>query len=175
MTIRNETTIDHTTTASRPAQDHRIRNAALGVGRFILHLLEMLLAMMVGMPILYGLRNLIPASSRYAAAFVSGTTLNALAMGVFMTVPMVAWMIVRGHGWRHSAEMAFAMFAPVAAIIVLLLLGADASLPWLAKASHPAMPLAMIIAMLYRHDHYTGKSGHAAHAAHVVSAHETGY
>ena len=133
-----------------------------------MHLLEMLLAMMVGMPILYLLRNVIPASSSYAAAFQSGTTLNALAMGVFMTVPMVAWMIVRGHGWRHTAEMAFAMLAPVAAIIVLRLLGADASLPWLATASHPAMFLAMIIAMLYRRDHYTGKAGHAAHATHRV-------
>jgi len=168
MMNRSKTTQDQIHTVSTPAPDHRIRNAASNVGRFILHLLEMLLAMMVGMPILYGLRNLIPASFSYAAAFQSGTTLSALAMGVFMTVPMVAWMIVRGHGWRHSAEMGFAMFAPVAAIIVLRLLGADASLPWLAKASHPAMPLAMIIAMLYRRDHYTLKAGHSAHATNRV-------
>jgi flagellar biosynthetic protein FliP len=156
----------HINTASIQAHDHRIRNSAAKVGRFSLHLLEMLLAMMAGMPILPMLRNLIPASSIYAAAFKSGTNVYGLTMAVFMTVPMVAWMIVRGHGWRHSAEMAFAMFVPLIAIIVLRLLGADAYLPWLDKASHLAMPLAMIIAMLYRRDHYTGKAGHSAHATH---------
>jgi hypothetical protein len=168
MTITAKTTIDHVDTASTQGHDHRIRNAASNVGRFILHLLEMLLAMMAGMAILYLLDNLTPAASSYAAAFKSGTNLNDLAMAVFMTVPMVAWMIVRGHGWRHGAEMAFAMFAPVAVIIALRLLEADANLPWLADASHPAMPLAMIVAMLYRRDHYTLKAGHSAHATHRV-------
>ena len=83
-----------------------------------------------------------------------------------MTVPMVAWMIVRGHGWSHSAVMAIAMLAPVAVIIVLRLLGAESTLPWLADASHPAMFFTMFIAMLYRRDHYTGKGIHSAHAAH---------
>ncbi|HEU5099237.1 MAG TPA: hypothetical protein VFU22_09470, partial [Roseiflexaceae bacterium] len=106
MTITGKTTMDHVDTASTPAHDHRLRTSASKLGRFLLHLLEMLLAMMIGMPILYMLGNLIPPSSSYAAAFVSGTNLNDLAMVVFMTVPMVAWMIVRGHGWRHSAEMA---------------------------------------------------------------------
>ncbi len=32
----------------------------------------------------------------------------------------------------------------------------DAYLLWLVKASHPAMFLGRIMAMLYRHDHYTG-------------------
>ena len=166
MTTEINTTMVHINSASIQAHDHRIRNSASKVGRFILHLLEMLLAMMAGMPILFMLRNLIPASSSFTAAFKSGTNLYNLAMAVFMTVPMVAWMIVRGHGWRHSVEMGFAMFAPVAAIIVLRLLGADANLPWLVKASHLAMFLGMIIAMLYRHDHYTGKARHSAHASH---------
>jgi hypothetical protein len=166
MTIESNTTMDHIHTASTQAHDYRIRNSASKVGRFILHLLEMLLSMMAGMPIFYWLGNLIPASSSYSAAFEYGTNLYDLAHAVFMTVPMVAWMIVRGHGWRHSAEMAFAMVAPVAASIVLRLLGGDAYLPWLADASHPAMFLGMIIAMLYRREHYTGKAGHSAHATH---------
>ena len=166
MTIEIKTTVDHINTASIQAHDRRIRNAASKVGRFIWHLLEMLLAMIAGMPIFYMLENLIPASSSYAAAFESGTNLYDLAHAVFMTVPMAAWMIVRGHGWRHSAEMAFAMLAPVAASIVLSLLGADAYLPWLDDAGHLAMFLGMILAMLYRRDHYTGKAGHSAHATH---------
>lgn len=156
-------TTDHIHINSVQAQDHRTYNAALQVGRFLLHFLEMLVAMMVGMPIFRMLGNLTPASSSYATAFKYGTILFNLNMTVFMTVPMVAWMIVRRHGWRHSMEMALAMSAPVAAIIVLRLLGADASLPWLAKAGHLAMFLGMLTAMVFRRDHYTGKAGHAAH------------
>ncbi len=166
MTTESKTTMDHINVTSVQAHDHWIRNTASQMGRFSLHFLEMLLAMMAGMPILYMLRNLIPASSSFAAAYQSGTVLSDLAMAVFMTLPMGAWMIVRGHGWRHSAEMAFAMFAPVAAVIVLRLLGADAYLPWLDKASHLGMFLGMMMVMLYRRDHYMGIAGHAAHVTH---------
>ena len=166
MSIESKTTMDFINTASIQVPDHQIRNSALKVGRFVLHFLEMTLAMMVGMPILFMLRNLIPASSSYVAAFKSGTILYDLTMAVFMTVPMLVWMIVRRHGWRHSAEMGFAMFAPVAVVIVLRLLGADAYLPWLSKASHLGMFLGMMIAMLYRREHFTGTAGHSAHTAH---------
>ena len=161
-TFSTKTALDHIKTDDTQVYDHRIRNRARPVGRFIRHLLEMLLAMEAGMAILYLLGNLIPPSSSYAAAFESGTNLHAIMMAVFMTVPMVAWMIVRGHGWRLGAEMAFAMSAPVAAIIVLRLLGADAYLPWLAKASSPVMYLGMLAAMPYRRVHYTGHSAHTA-------------
>ncbi len=166
MTITTNTTMDHIHVASTQTHEHRIHNSVIKVWRFFLHLLEMLLAMMVGMPILFMLRNLIPASSSYAEAFGRGTILLDLAMAIFMTVPMVLWMVVRGHGWRHAAEMAFGMNAPVVAIIVLRLLGADVYLPWLVWVSHPVMPLGMIFVMLYRRDHYTGKAGHSAHVTH---------
>src|SRR5512141_1318399 len=113
MNIENEIQMNHINTASIQMHDDRSRNSAAKVGHFILHLLEMVVAMMAGMPILSMLRTLIPPSSIFAAAIKSGTNLSSLTMAVFMTVPMVAWMIVRGHGWRHSAEMAFAMVAPV--------------------------------------------------------------
>ncbi len=159
MTTEIKTTMDHI--ASVPVHDHQIRNTASQVGRFSLHFLEMLLAMMAGMPIFSLVRSLIPVSSSVAAAFKSGTISYSITMAVFMTVPMVAWMIVRGHGWRHSAEMAFAMFAPVAVTAALRLLGADAYLPWLGNASHLGMFLGMLIVMLYRRAEYT--TGHAAH------------
>ena len=164
MTTEIKTTMDHI--ASVPMHDHQIRNPAAKVGRFSLHLLEMLLAMMAGMPILSMLRNLIPASSSVAAAFKSGTISYSITMTVFMTVPMVAWMIVRGHGWRHSAEMAFAMSVPVAMAICLRLLGVGGSQLWLVGVSHLGMLLGMLIAMLYRRDHYTGKAHHVAHTTH---------
>src|SRR5512143_31056 len=161
MSTEIKTTMDHI--ASDPMPDHQSRTSAAKAGRFSLHLLEMMLAMMAGMPILSMLRNLIPPSSIFAAAFKSGTILYSLTMAVFMTVPMVAWMIVRGHGWRHSAEMAIAMLAPMAVVIILRLLGADTYLPWLDNAGHMAMFPAMLIMMLVRRDHYTGNAGHSAH------------
>ncbi len=166
MNIQIDNPLDQINPVSIPTQVRPVLNSVLKVGRFILHFLEMTAAMMVGMPILSMLRNLIPASSSYAAAFKSGTIPSELAMAIAMTVPMVAWMIVRGHGRRHSLEMGFAMFAPVAAIVVLRLLGADAYLPWLRNASHPAMFLGMVIAMLPRRGHYMGKAGHATHTTH---------
>lgn len=164
--IESKTTMGQRDIASVQAQDRRIHNTVLKVRRFSLHLLEMLLSMFAGMPVFFILEEKIPASSVFAAAFNSRTNLYDLTHGIFMTVPMVAWMIVRRHGLRHSAEMAFAMLVPVATSAALSMLGVDDYLPWISDASHPAMFLAMILAMLYRRDHYTGKAGHRAHLTH---------
>jgi flagellar biosynthetic protein FliP len=166
MTTETKTTQAHIHTASIPAQDHKIRSSAAKVGRFILHFLEMLMAMMVGMPFFFMVRNQVPGSSIYAAAFVPGTNLHDVAMVVFMVVPMVIWMIVRGHGWHHSAEMAFAMSVPGAVAICLRLLGVGGSQLWLVGVSHLGMLLGMLTAMLYRRDHYTGKAHHLAPITH---------
>ena len=165
MTTLDKTTHDHRKMEATLAQDSRIHSLASKVGRFLLHLLEMLLAMGAGMGVFHLLVRLIPASTRYAKAFEPGTDLHAIAMMVFMTVPMAAWMIIRGHGWRHSAEMAVAMLTPTAVIFLLCQLGALEFLPWLAEASGPAMFLGMLAAMLYRRNHYTVKAGHLIHAA----------
>jgi flagellar biosynthetic protein FliP len=143
----------------------RIPESALKVGRFLWHYAEMLLAMGIGGFLFSLLLRQTPVSSSYAAAFARGTYLRAIVSSLFMTVPMVAWMILRGHGWRHSWEMTGAMLAPVAAIIVLRMLGADAFLPWLAKINCVAMDLAMLVYMLYRRDHYLGQASHSAHSA----------
>ncbi len=169
MNIQIDTPVNQSSSVDIQTLYHRISSSALNIARLILHFLEMTVAMMFGMPLLFALRSLIPASSSFAAAFKSGTVLSELAMAVFMTVPMVAWMIVRGHGRRHSLEMGLGMFAPVAAIVVLRLLGADAYMPWLRYFSHPAMFLGMLAAMLYRRDHFTGKAGHRPHTAHHVT------
>ncbi|MDT8307391.1 MAG: hypothetical protein RRC07_15780 [Anaerolineae bacterium] len=166
MTVTSDTAIDHTHTATMHVDGRNIRSSLATGGRFLFHLLEMIVAMMVGMALLYGLDVLSPETARYAAFFKFGTNPFDLAMGMFMTVPMVGWMLVRGHGRRHSAEMALAMLAPVAAILVLRQAGAEDYLPWLDYAGHAVMLPAMLIAMLYRRDHFSGKAGHGGHAAH---------
>lgn len=130
------------------------------VGRFLLHLLEMLLAMGAGMGLFHLLAGLIPPASPLAVVNERGTDLHVIVMNVFMVVPMVAWMIIRGHGWRHSIEMAVAMLAPIAFVTVLCRLGLETYLPWLTGASAPAMYLGMLAAMLYRRSHYTGQKCH---------------
>jgi hypothetical protein len=137
----------------------------LRVGRFLWHYAEMMLAMGIGGFLFSLLLRQIPETSIYAAVFARGTYLRAIVSSLFMTAPMVTWMILRGHGWRHSWEMTGAMLAPVAAIILLRMLGVDDYLPWIAKINCVAMDLAMLVYMLYQRDHYMGQTGHIAHTA----------
>src|SRR5439155_11198202 len=120
----------------------RLRANALSVGRFVLHFGEMVLAMYVGMLIYMPLEGFIPVS------------LQGIGMALFMAWPMVVWMRIRGHGWRHGFEMAGAMLVPWVAVVGLSALGAAKILPWLYQASDPAMYLGMLGFMLVRRDHY---------------------
>lgn len=166
MSTLEKTTHDHRKMEAALAEDSQVQSPASKVGRFLLHLLEMLLAMQVGMVIFHLLAGLIPASSSLFAVTDSETVLHNVVMDIFMTVPMLAWMILRGHGWRHSLEMGFSMLAPIAAINLLCSLGVVEYLPWLAEASGPAMFFGMLAAMLYRRSHYTVKTGHSGPSAH---------
>ena len=78
-----------------------------------------------------------------------------------MTVPMVAWMRYRGHGWRPSAEMSASMFLPTFAAIGLMGAGAlefGAAL----GLEHVVMFPSMLAAMLLRPSEYTAHAHHAA-------------
>jgi hypothetical protein len=138
---------------------------AAQVRRFLLHFLELQIPMGLGALICYLVGRLIPASSSFATVYHPGTYLFTIGDVLFLTVPVVAWMNFRGHGWRHSLEMAVAMLAPVAAIIVLGQLAGFAYLLWLVTAMYPAMCLGMLVYMLYRRDHFTGPVGHSTHVA----------
>jgi transcriptional regulator GlxA family with amidase domain len=130
----------HPTTA--PARS-RFTAGALGVGRFALHFVEMLFAMYAGMLIFMGVPGVMALPP----------VLHQFGMAVSMTVPMVAWMRVRGHGWRHGFEMAAGMLAPWAAVLGLVAMGAANALPWLSNAADAAMILGMLGIMLFRRDH----------------------
>ena len=69
-------------------------------------------------------------------------------------------MIFRGYGWRYSLELALAMIAPVAMIMVLGPLTEYDYLTWLLVAGYPAMCLGMLVYMLYRRNHFTEPAGH---------------
>jgi hypothetical protein len=138
----------NTTITAKPSRGRQIL-------RFLRHFGEMVLAMLLGMGV-FALVNsaiLIPMGFAYLSARLFPEA-YALAMAVSMTVPMVAWMRIRKHAWRLSAEMAGAMIIPTALLIVVCSIGL---LPRavVIPGTHLLMVPAMLGAMLYRWRDYT--------------------
>jgi hypothetical protein len=130
---------------------------------FVRHYVEMVVAMFGGMLVLG-----IPASIALRALGTSSSELRVdapalllLGMAVTMTVPMVAWMRHRGHGWQPSNEMAASMFLPTFAIIALMWGGVVEDFDALMMLEHVVMLPSMLVAMLLRRDEYS--HGHAHH------------
>jgi hypothetical protein len=120
---------------------------------FIRHYLEMLIAMFLGMGVLGG-------GVAAAGVDVEPPELALLWMAFTMSVPMVAWMRYRGHGWAASWEMTASMFIPSFAAIALMSMGGVDEHGAMA-IQHIAMLPAMLVAMLLRRDEYSGHH-HAA-------------
>jgi hypothetical protein len=130
---------------------------------FARHYAEMLIAMFVGMFALG-----IPLGALLGVVGIDVTTwrtdapeLMLLGMAFTMTVPMVAWMRHRGHGWAPSWEMAASMLVPSFAAIGLLWAGTVTDSGALLTIQHAAMLPAMLLVMLLRIDEYTGHHVHA--------------
>jgi flagellar biosynthetic protein FliP len=123
--------------------------------RFLVHFGEMALAMLLGMVALGILNTMILVPRGF---HLSGfPEVYTLVMAFAMTVPMALWMWVRGHCWRHSVEMAAAMFVPAGLLIGVYSLGL---LPRMAMLSwyHLLMWIAMLGVMLFRWNDYAGGS-----------------
>ena len=134
---------------------------------FIRHYVEMLVAMFAGMFVLG-----VPAVLALGAFGVTSAELRAdapavflLGMGVTMTVPMVAWMRYRGHGWAPSNEMAASMLLPTAGVIALLGAGLVEDVGALLTIEHVVMLPSMLLAMLLRREEYSGAHDHGHSAA----------
>ena len=81
--------------------------------RFSRHVIEMTVAMMLGMCVLgmtFRAIHLAVFGTGFDAAWHEHTELAVFAMTFNMTLPMLALMRYRGHGWERCAEMAAAMF-----------------------------------------------------------------
>jgi flagellar biosynthetic protein FliP len=121
---------------------------------FLRHYLEMVAAMLLGMVILGGAVGLV-------VDLPDSTGVELVAMAVWMTVPMTAWMRYRGHRWRVSGEMALAMVLPTAGVLGLLATGLVADEHTLIMVEHSLMFPAMFVAMLLRRAEYTAhRHGH---------------
>jgi flagellar biosynthetic protein FliP len=117
-------------------------------GRFGLHYLEMLVAMVVGM------MALAPVWQFAWPGHADRPDTAALVMATNMTVAMAGWMAVRGHDRRGIALMSAAMVLPFAVLAVPYWAGLMPG-SWLLPLGHVLMLPLMAVAMLLPagHDH----------------------
>ena len=125
------------------------------------HYAEMVVAMFLGMLVLGP-----PAVWAMGAIGIDWNQLSDdapalmfLGMATTMTLPMVGWMMYRGHGRRANAEMSASMFVPTFAVIALLWGGLVTDLGVLMIVEHVAMLLAMAGVMLLRPSEYAHQHG----------------
>jgi len=114
---------------------------------FVVHYLQMLVAMFVGMGVLMPLT--MPLGDG------AGVEVNALLMATSMTIGMAAWMAWRRHAWAGIAEMGLAMYLAFVVLFPLLWLGLLSD-DGLMIVGHVLMLPAMALAMLRRREEYLG-------------------
>ncbi|WP_369372330.1 hypothetical protein AB1046_03070 [Promicromonospora sp. Populi] len=123
------------------------------VGRFLAHLAEMVVVMVLGMLLLAPAWDWVGAALGIEA-LLGRPDVGAVVMVLDMVVAMTVWMRVRRHGWSAIWEMNAAMAAPFAVLLVLFwtgLAGAGDLMLW----GHVLMVPAMAGAMLLRPAEYT--------------------
>jgi hypothetical protein len=164
MTIKTKTTMDRINITSIQTPGRQILSYALKVGFFIWHYFEMMLAMGVGAYLFELLVREIPASTSYTLRLWPGTFSYISGISLAMMLVMIAWMVVRGHGWRHSGEMAVAMLLPVALVAVISIQKGNTAL--FDDNYCSAMCVGMLAAMLFRWEHFTRCSFRSSHHGH---------
>jgi peptidoglycan/LPS O-acetylase OafA/YrhL len=110
-------------------------------GRFALHYLEMVAAMVVGMMVLA------PVWQVAWPGHADRPDTAALAMATDMSVAMAGWMAVRGHGRRGIALMSAAMVLPFAVLALPYWAGLMPG-SWLLPLGHVLMLPLMAVVML---------------------------
>ena len=137
------------------------------VGHFVLHYVEMCLVMCIGGITLNVLFFVGAAQLGYTNLPERYPELSILIIGILLALPMAAWMRFRGHDWRTNLEM-----SSTSIILAVLLIGAawlgvipkSDMLEWIKILACPVM----LIPMLLRLDHYTGRMDHSIHSMHAA-------
>jgi hypothetical protein len=137
---------------ARPAAAPRSRQA----WNFARHYVEMCVAMCIGV----ALANMIIA---VAGTITDGDVreqlpgLTTAALAGFITLPMVAWMRFRGMTWWPILEMCAAGIAVVIGAVALGLVSASVVS---AGTLCGLECVGMFVAILFRYDLYSGRTGH---------------
>jgi hypothetical protein len=126
---------------------------------FVRHLVEMMVAMWIGMPLGRGIFAAVYGSASNDAVRQHDIAWTLL-MAVAMTVPMVAVMLYRGHSRRSAGEMAAAMIAPALPFVALKV--GDVITAPVAGPYMGASMVAMIALIVYRRREY--RQAAAVHA-----------
>jgi hypothetical protein len=130
------------------------------VWNFVQHLLEMTIAMFVGMFVL-GMPAQMLFESLGWTSVTEDLVPSTLLMATYMSIGMAAWMRFRGCRWPAILEMSLAMYVPFLIMYVPYALG------WVSDGAvmivgHVLMTPAMVVAMLVRLNEYT--VSHRQHA-----------
>jgi len=126
---------------SAEAPTHPTWRAALTTRAFVVHYLQMLAAMGIGMVVLG------PLSMRIVHH--AEDEVEVLLMATTMMTAMALWMVSRRHPWREILEMSAAMYASVVVLFPVHWLGAVDSAGLMVSA-HVLMLFGMAVAMLHR-------------------------
>ena len=129
------------TTARAPRPTWRATLADRG---FVVHYLQMLAAMIVGMLVLE------PVSMLLGDV---GIEVHTLLMATWMSVGMTAWMAWKRHGWPSIVEMSLAMYLSFVVLFPAYWLGALSGMAVMI-VGHALMLPAMALAMLHRREEY---------------------
>ena len=132
---------------------HRASGMSQSTKHFVRHYLEMVAAMFLGMAVLSAPAGWVMSAFGTSWGDIS-TEMMILVMATTMTVPMVGWMVYRGHGTRANAEMSASMYVPAFAAIALLWSGVVTGTGVLMIVEHVAMLLCMAGVMLLRPAEY---------------------
>lgn len=117
------------------------------------HFLQMLAVMIGGMVASAALFLAIVGLSTWDEVTIQYGTQALIVMAVGMTVPMAAWMLYRGMGWKNSYEMAAVMAIPV--VPFLCLVWFDVTKSAQCGAYCAVTIVAMLALMFYRRREYS--------------------
>jgi hypothetical protein len=123
------------------------------ISPFWRHFLQMLAAMVVGMIATGAIFIAIVGLKTWDEVTIQYPTQSLVAMAAGMTVPMAAWMVYRGMGWRNASEMAAVMVVPV--IPFLCLVWFDVTQSAQCGAYCALTVVAMLALMGYRRSEYS--------------------
>jgi hypothetical protein len=138
--------IDMAHTRTLAARKHRLTP-------FWLHFLQMLGVMMVGMILSGAILLTVVGLKTWDEVTTQYGTPALIAMAVGMTVPMAAWMLYRGMGWKNTYEMAAVMAIPV--IPFLCLVWFDVTKSAQCGAYCAVSIVAMLALMFFRRSEYS--------------------
>ncbi len=130
---------------------------------FARHYLEMCAAMCIGGVALNALFFVVgPEALGYPDLRDQAPGVALVIVAVLFTLPMAAWMRIRGMAWGPTLEMSYVTVGLAVTVAALFAVGVvpDSVMQGLFAASCGPWCVVMLIAMLFRLRLYTGRTGH---------------